>query len=135
MFTTGSKLYFGIAAAAVVAGVVYWYSTDLEFLGTIVLFSVAVVALFLGGVIIAFRDADVSAPAVEAASAADAEGYGRGPRVSPSVWPIVGAFGVGLVAIGLVYDRRWFVGGILVLVATTIEWAVQAWSDRASDDP
>ena len=135
MFTTGSKLYFGIAAMAFVAGVVYWVGTDLEFLGTIVLFSVAVVATFLGAVIVAFRDADIGAAAVEAASAADAEGYGRGPRVSPSIWPIVGAFGVGLVAIGLVYDRRWFLGGIVVLVATTIEWAVQAWSDRASDDP
>jgi hypothetical protein len=135
MFTTGSKLYFGIAGAALVAAVVYWYSTDLEFLGTFVLFSLVAVAAFLGAVIIAFRDADVGAAVVEAASAADAEGYGRGPRVSPSMWPIVGAFGVGLVAIGLVYDRRWFLGGLLVLVATTIEWAVQAWSDRASDDP
>ena len=135
MFTTGSKLYFGVAATALVAGFVYGYSTHLEFLGTIVLFSVAVVALFLGAVIIAYRDADVGAAAVEATSAADAEGYGRGPRVSPSMWPIVGAFGVGLTAIGVVYDRRWFLGGIAVLVATTIEWAVQAWSDRASDDP
>src|SRR5204862_2379136 len=100
MFTTGSKLYFGIAALAFGAGVVYWSSTDLEYLGTIVLFSVAVVAVFLGAVIVAFRDADIGAPAVEAMSAADAEGYGRGPRVSPSIWPIVGAFGVGLVAIG-----------------------------------
>ena len=85
--------------------------------------------------IIAFRDADVTAPAIEATSPADAEGTGRGPRVSPSVWPIIGAFGAGLVTIGLVYDRRWFLGGLVVLVATTIEWAVQAWSDRASDDP
>src|SRR5207244_3133594 len=65
----------------------------------------------------------------------DAEGVARGPRVSPSVWPIIGAFGAGLIVIGLVYDRRWFIGGLLVLVATTVEWAVQAWSDRASDDP
>jgi hypothetical protein len=135
MFTTGSKLYFGIAGAALVAAVVYWYSTDLEFLGTVILFSLAIVATFLGAVIVAFRDADVGAAVVEATSAADAEGYGRGPRVSPSMWPIVGAFGVGLMAIGLVYDRRWFLGGLVVLVATTIEWAVQAWSDRASDDP
>ena len=135
MFTTGSKLYFGIAGLAFVAGVVYWYSTDLEFLGTIVLFSVAVVAVFLGAVIIAFRDADVGAAVVEATSAADAEGYGGGPRVSSSIWSNVGAFGVALATIGLVYDRRWFLGGVAVLVATTIEWAVQAWSDRASDDP
>ena len=55
--------------------------------------------------------------------------------MSPSIWPLVGAFGAGLMTIGLVYDRRWFLGGLVVLVATTIEWTVQAWSDRASDDP
>jgi hypothetical protein len=135
MFTIGSKFFFGMAAAAIGAAIVYWVGTDLEFFGVIVLLSLAAVAIFLGSVIIAFRDADVSAPVVEATSPADAEGYGRGPRVSPSMWPIIGAFGLGLVAIGLVYDRRWFLGGLVVLVATTIEWAVQAWSDRASDDP
>jgi len=135
MFTTGSKFFFGLAAAAAAAGVVYWVGTNLEFFGVIVLFSVAAVAAFLGGIIIAFRDADLDAATVEATSAADAEGAGRSPRVSPSIWPLVGAFGAGLMTIGLVYDRRWFLGGLVVLIATTIEWTVQAWSDRASDDP
>jgi len=135
MFTTGSKFFFGLAAAAIVAAIVYWVGTDLEFFGVILLLSVAAVASFLGGIVIAFRDADLDAPAVEATSPADAEGVGRGPRVSPSMWPVIGAFGLGLLAIGLVYDRRWFLGGLVVLVATTIEWTVQAWSDRAYDDP
>src|SRR5947207_9755953 len=128
MFTIGSKFFFGLAAAAAVAGVAYWVDTGLEFFGVIVLISLAAVAAFLGTVIVAFRDADVAVPVVEAASPVDAEGVSRGPRVSPSMWPLIGAFGAGLVVIGLVYDRRWFVGGILVLVATTIEWVVQAWS-------
>jgi hypothetical protein len=135
MFTIGSKFFFGLAAAALVAGTVYWFDTNLDFFGVIVLLSLGATAAFIGGVVIAFRDADLSAPAVEATSAADAEGASRGPRVSPSMWPIIGAFGAGLVAIGLVYDRRWFLGGLVVLIATTIEWVVQAWSDRASDDP
>src|SRR5215213_3672502 len=107
MFTIGSKFFFGLAAAAAAAGAVYWVGTDLELFGVIVLFSLA----------------------------ATAEGASRGPRVSPSMWPLIGAFGAGLMAIGLVYDRRWFLGGLVVLIATTIEWTVQAWSDRASDDP
>ncbi len=47
------------------------------------------------------------------------------------MWPIIGAFGAGLVVIGLVYDRRWFVAGLVVIVATIVEWMVQAWADRA----
>lgn len=135
MFTTGSKFFFGLSAAAFLAGLVYWFDTNLDFFGVIVLLSLGITAAFVGGVVIAFRDANLDAPVVEAASPADAEGRSRGPRVSPSMWPLIGAFGVGLVAIGLVYDRRWFLGGLVVLIATTIEWVVQAWSDRASDDP
>ena len=112
MFTTGSKFFFGLAAAAIGAAIVYWVGTDLEFFGVIVLLSLAAVSSFVGGIIVAFRDAEVAAPAVEATSPADAEGVGRGPRVSPSMWPVIGAFGLGLVAIGLVYDRRWFLGGL-----------------------
>jgi hypothetical protein len=135
MFTFGSKFFFGLAAVAAVAGGIYWVNTNLEFFGTIVLLSLAAVAAFLGAITIAFRDAEIDAPAVEALSGADAEGLTRGPRVSPSVWPIVGAFGAGLVVIGLVYDRRWFIAGLIVIAATIIEWMVQAWADRASDDP
>jgi hypothetical protein len=135
MFTTGSKFFFGLAAAAIGAGALYWLSTNLEFFGVIVLLSLATVAAFLGGVIIAFRDADVGTPAVESASAADAEGVGsKRPIISPSVWPLVGGFGAALCVIGVVYDRRFFVGGLLVLAAVTVEWAVQGWADRASDD-
>ena len=39
MFTTGSKFFFGLAAAALVAGVVYWFDTNLDFFGVIVLLS------------------------------------------------------------------------------------------------
>ena len=48
MFTTGSKFFFGLAAAAIAAGVVYWVGTDLEFFGVIVLFSLGAVAAFPG---------------------------------------------------------------------------------------
>ena len=44
MFTTGSKLFFGLSAAAAAAGLVYWVGTDLEFFGVIVLFSLSAVA-------------------------------------------------------------------------------------------
>jgi hypothetical protein len=135
MFTFGSKFFFGLAAVAAVAGGIYWVNTNLEFFGTIVLLSLAAVAAFLGGVTVAFRDADLEASAVESVSGADAEGFSRGPRVSPSMWPIIGAFGAGLVVIGVVYDRRWFIAGLIVIAATIVEWTVQAWADRASDDP
>jgi hypothetical protein len=136
MITTGAKFFYGLAAAALVAAVLYWYTSHLEFLGTIILFSLVVVAGFLGSVIVAFRDADLAAPVAEATSAADSEGtFTSSPRVSPSLWPIVAAFGVAITTIGVAYDRRWFVAGLVIVAAAIVEWAVQAWADRASDDP
>ena len=51
-------------------------------------------------------------------------------------WPIVGAFGAGVVALGVVIgvaDGLPRPGGILA--AATFEWAIRAWSERATGDP
>jgi hypothetical protein len=135
--TTGSMFLFGAAAYAGIVGAIYATSNEFEYVGTLVFGGLFLAAGFLGFVVVAFRDADLAAPALAAGSPADAEGTlgFRQPIVTPSLWPIAAAFGVGLTLIGLVTDWRWFVGGLLVIAAAAIEWAVQAWADRASDDP
>ena len=50
------------------------------------------------------------------------------------MWPIVAALGGVLVVVGLVTYPVVFVFGILALLAATVEWMVQAWSERASAD-
>jgi hypothetical protein len=137
MFTTGSKLLFGATIVAIVGFVAYGFSSKWELFGCMVLASLAVVTAFLGGVTVAFRDANLEGAALAAVSAADAEGRHAvpGTGVPPSMWPIFGGFGAALTAIGLVLDWRLFVLGLVVLGATLVEWMVQAWSDRASADP
>ena len=68
------------------------------------------------------------------AAGVDVDTIGRGPLVSPSVFPILGAFGVALLLLGLAFDRWYTIFGAVLLVGVTVEWLVQAWSDRASDD-
>jgi hypothetical protein len=58
-----------------------------------------------------------------------------GTPVASSPWPLLSALAVAVIAVGLVVDRRLFVGGIIVLAAMVVEWMVQAWADRASGDP
>jgi len=136
MLTTGSKLFFGAALLFIAGAVAYGGITDAELFGTIVLSSLAIASIFLGAVTLAFRDANVGAPVVVAGSVADAEGRAApGARVSPSMWPLVGAFGVALVVIGLASDVLLALFGALVLVVTVVEWSIQGWADRASDDP
>jgi hypothetical protein len=132
MFTTGSKLFFG---AAVVAGVsAFLYSSAVDTTRAwFLLASVAVVLGFLGGVVIAFRDADLDVPA---AVAPDGQATPARPPlgVRGSMWPLIGGFGAAITAIGLVLDERMFVLGLIVVGATTVEWVFMNWADEASGD-
>ena len=81
MFTTGAKYFFGVTLFGLVAALVYGFGSGGgllgvltlglrggagELFGMVVLASVAASALFLGLVIIAFRDADAEALAAYA---------------------------------------------------------------------
>ena len=147
MFTTGSKWFFGLGVVSLVLAAAYGWSTGGNGLGPVtagykggvgdhlgygLLLSIAVVAIFLGVVAVAIRDAAPSA-------LAELAGTETAPAVAPpaagAYWPIAGAFGAALVALGLVISNVMFVAGFLVLLAVLVEWMVLAWSDRATGDP
>jgi hypothetical protein len=135
MFTTGSKFFFGAAVVAAVSAFLYANAVE-SVRALLLLLSISVVLAFFGGVVFAFRDADLDVPAVVASSPTDAEGTPVGqPRgVGGSLWPIVGGFGAAITAIGLVLDMRMFVLGLILIGATLIEWMFLNWADEASGD-
>jgi hypothetical protein len=146
MITTGSKFFYALAALLLVGGVLYGYTTgggsvgplSLGYKGGVgdvvgygILVGAAAISLFLGLMINAFRDADPHATAELIGTEAP-----PAPAIpGTSYWPIVGAFGAGLTAIGVVLDSVFFVLGLVVLAAAAIEWTIQAWSERATGDP
>ena len=76
MFTTGSRFFFGLSVLGVIGAFAYGFNSEWEPYGFVVLLSVALVAFFLGCMMVAYRDASVPV-SVGASSAADAEGeYG-----------------------------------------------------------
>ena len=81
---------------------------------------------------VALRDADPDATAALQASDVLPE---VAPPASASPWPMVGAFGLVVTALGLVVGPGLFVLGLVLLAVTAIEWAVQVWADRATGDP
>ncbi len=153
MFTTGAKYFFGLAVAAMVAAAFYGgasagHEVDLDTIlgvltlgykgrvgdhvGYSVLVGVFVSSLFIGCVSVAFRDADAEA----AAQVVDSETPPPAPvPQGASYWPIVAAFGVGSVVIGLVVGSPLVVLGLGALAAVAFEWAVKNWADRATADP
>jgi hypothetical protein len=147
MITTGAKWFYGLAAAALVAALAYGFSTQGglsgvftfgllggvgERLGMLVLLGLAATAAMLGSVVIAVRDAD--AEAIESLLGIEILPAAAPPSYE-SYWPVVAAFGVGAAMIGLVVGEVLFVVGVMAVGVAFVEWAVDAWADRATGDP
>ncbi|MEY2569898.1 MAG: hypothetical protein QOE63_248 [Acidimicrobiaceae bacterium] len=146
MFTTGSKLYFGLGTLSLIAAAAYGYGAHGglsgvltlglsggvgESTGYVVLLFVATVSFFVGGAVVAFRDAD--AESVVQIAQLDTVPDVDAPS-NPSYWPAVGAVAAGLIVIGLVDNTQIFLLGCVVALVVLLEWMVSAWSDRASGD-
>ena len=146
MLTTSFKLYFGMAIGALVAAITFGYTTggnntgplSLGWKGAVgnqtgylILIGVAMTCGFLGLLFVSFRDADPTA-------AAAALGVDQPPAqlpTQPSYWPLIAMFGVAALALGLVLSSAIFLVGVGLLTVVALEWAMQAWADRATGDP
>ena len=147
MLTTGFKLWFGLAAAVVMAAVFAGYTSGATETGpvsigwkggvgnhvsyTILLFAAGVLAM-LGLIAAAFRDADAEAQA-------EILGLAEAPAgqvvVGSSLWPVFGALGVGAIGVGLVVSSAIFVLGLVIVAAIGVEWTMTNWSEKVSGDP
>ena len=147
MITTSAKWFFGLGFVTFVVAVAYGYSTGGNRLGPLtagyygavgdhlgytILLTVVVATALLGLIAVLTRDAD---PASLAQLAGTEEPPAAVAPAFPSHWPIVGAFGAGLVALGLAISNVLFMVGAFILLAVFVEWVVLAWSDRATGDP
>lgn len=132
MFTTGSKLFIGATALTLLAAVLFGVTTggDTGWTATIGLVHAAVALVFLTAINFHVRDSNVGSLQSDATTASAAA---RRP-VGASIWPMLGAFGAGLFVVGLVTVPVVFQAGLVVLLATVVEWMVQGWSERASGD-
>ncbi len=132
MFTTGSKLFFGATALSLAGAVVHAASTDgpTGVMGTVGLLTLAIVFGFLAGINYLNRDGNV--PAMQ--QGAEYTAAAAQPPVGSSLWPLITAVGVAGLVIGAVSQPVVFKVAVVVLLASTVEWMVQGWSERASAD-
>jgi hypothetical protein len=147
MITTGAKFYFGLAALASLGAIAYswgshggftggltfgFYGGMGEHSGYVVLLAAAVVSFFVGGAVVAFRDADPEAQ--QAAARLDVLPEEHAPR-NASYWPILGAAAAACAVLGLVTSSLLFLFGVVVGIVVLLEWMVSSWSERATGDP
>lgn len=132
MFTTGSKLFLGGTALAIVAAVVWGNTTggQVGWTAVIGLLSLVCVAAFLFGIVYFIKDGSVRGLAPGQSTTANAT---RRPA-NVSIWPAVTAIGVGVTVVGAETYPPVFKLGIVLMLAGGAEWMVQAWSERVSAD-
>ncbi|WP_116995348.1 hypothetical protein [Desertimonas flava] len=129
MIPTGSRLLIGATLLSIVAAIIYG-TTVSGSLGTTGLISLSVAFGVITAINLFTRDADVSVKDPTAATESAAAHHA--PR--PSIWPIVAGGGGVLLVLGLITYPVVFIFGVIALLAATIEWMIEAWSERASGD-
>ena len=147
MFTTGSKWFLGLGFVTLALAAAYGWTSGGTGLGPLtvgytggvgdhfgytMLVSVGVLAVFLGLVALATRDAS---PTALAQLAGTDEAPAAVPPGHTAYWPVLGALGVTCFALGLVVSNVLFVASFIALIGVLVEWMVLAWSDRATGDP
>jgi hypothetical protein len=164
MFTPGFKLFFGLFGFLLVSALVFGLSTELQtpgasvrdnldkqgliatftgpltvgwkgavgnHLGYGVLLAGGMAAAFLAFVLIAFRDVDPEA----AAELIQAESVPLTKAPTGANYaPIIGAFGLALLAVGWVTSEWLFLAGVGLIVLSLGAWTVRAWAERATGD-
>ncbi|MDH3295619.1 MAG: hypothetical protein OER95_14970 [Acidimicrobiia bacterium] len=146
MFTWGSRNLLGVAALAWIGALIYGLTTGGHVIGVLsmgykhgvgdhvgytILMGAALVALLLAIVSVTTRDGnseDMSAlVGVEHSLAVR-------PPAQAVFWGPLTAFGLACIAVGVATSRAFLYLGFAVIAVSVFEWAVLAWSDRATGD-
>jgi hypothetical protein len=146
MFTWGSKYLFAIAVVSLLGAGLFGLITGGDVLGVMsvgykggvgdhggyaTLFTIGIVSAGLGVFSLAIRDGDAE---VAAARAGAEHVLSVSTPTRPSYWGPLTAFGVACLIVGVAVSRAFVVLGIVVLSVVAIQWAILAWSDRATGD-
>lgn len=124
MLNNGSKFFIGLTALTAVSFGVYMLLIHPSALGATALFGLVAATAFLATMVVFTRDGDTEL----GDSSATTE------QPTASMWPLVGAAGAALLLVGTITTPIVTLFGIIFLLATFVEWAVQSWSERASSD-
>jgi plastocyanin len=129
VLSLGTKSLFGFGLAAFVASVAYGVATN-EGSGATVLAFVAAGAVSLGVVSLA---AGSDRTPVPSAGGPALQNPPAGARPAfPSVWPLIAAVAVGLLAIAAATDWIVLLAGIVVGALAFVGWLLQAWTEHPS---
>ena len=124
MFSTGSKFFFGITLFGALSFAVYMLLIDESAIGATALLGAVAATALLTALVLSTRDGEAGEAGVAATEDVP----------TSSMWPLITALGFVILLAGTVTTSAVFLLGVVVLLASLIEWTVLGWSERASSD-
>ena len=132
MFTTGSKLFIGATALALVGTIIFavTFGGEPGWLGTVGLVGATLGLAAMCAINFFTRDGNTSSLTPDVTrTAASAQ-----PAPQRSGAPALLAASAGLLAVGASTEPAFFKGGVIGVLLAGGAWLVQSWADRASGD-
>ncbi len=129
MVGIASRYFAGRIALAVAAATLIGVLTGMDGTGHVVMYATIV----LGTAGAAFALLAALALTVGDGDSPDRE-HSHTFRPVPAYWPIMAAFGMGLLMVGMVTDAILSIAGIALLVISAVEWTMSAWAEHLSAD-
>ena len=129
MVGIASRYFAGRIALAVAAATLIGVLTGMDGTGHVVMYATIV----LGTAGAAFALLAALALTVGDGDSPDRE-HSHTFRPVPAFWPIMAAFGMGLLMVGMVTDAILSIAGIALLVISAVEWTMSAWAEHLSAD-
>ena len=129
MVGIASRYFAGRIALAVAAATLIGVLTGMDGTGHVVMYATIV----LGTAGAAFALLAALALTVGDGDSPDRE-HSHTFRPVPAFWPIMAAFGMGLLMVGMVTDAILSIAGIALLVISAVEWTMSAWAEHLSTD-
>lgn len=131
MFNAASKLYFTLAAAAIVVGFLYVVVAS-DRVGFTNLVVAGVLLVGLGVALFGFVPRE---PVRVGDSSVGARPANTTDVATPSLWPMVGAAAIALVAAGAAADSTLILVGVVIGLVATFAWFGQVWREHPSWTP
>ena len=129
MLGIASRYFAGRIAVAAAAAIILGIVTGLDETGHVVMFGTIV----LGTAAAAFALLTALALSLGDNDSIDRERSHSYPA-TPAYWPVMSAFGLGLLMVGLTTDGFIAILGLATIITASVEWTVSAWADRLSKD-
>jgi plastocyanin len=134
VFSYATKVLMALTGAAMVGAGVY-YAVEGGRAGAVLMLMLSLAAFFGLLVVIGAKVLDIAPDVPADAGPPEANAHTPGPAATGSLWPLLAAAALGLLAVGAATNAVVVYAGVIAVVLASIGWFSKAWADHPTWTP